>query len=356
MSLITYHINKSTGVGGVENLIRTLQTINKGKRVIEYYHGTCGNEVSEEMKDVEYVDLGNSIFPYNNKINNNLRKTKFYKMMNRVDVTGNNIIIFNPFDLLFFPEKTLKNNRVIIVQANRVESIFCTLRAKLALKFRSPYINLISVYTSLDKAKLLEYYPNFESKIEIIPRGCKIEPSLALSERNYNLVTIARVQEGQKNFNDMFKVLSMLPDKYTLDIWGDGDERELNELKVKISEHDRVNFKGYASDIKKTLEDYSLFIMTSHYEGFGQTLIEARSQGLPIVAFNTFEALEWVVEDKVSGRIIEPYNIESFKDSILEICEDYDTYNKYSKGALEKSKDTKQSRINKIWDRILNEG
>ncbi|WP_046223477.1 glycosyltransferase [Vibrio sp. ECSMB14106] len=358
MVVISYHINKSTGVGGIENFIRSIQNIavSKEYKTAEIYHGICGDEVSSDNSLVSYYKLRETMFSLDSKINNNLRKVELYSSIkNCLQGKESIVFLFNPFDLLFIPNSVLKRSKVIIVQANKVDSIFRTKRARLALFLKEKYIDLITVYTSNDQIALLRYYPNLSNKVRVIPRGCKLVTGQFVVKDCKKLVTIARIQETQKNFDSMLDIMKTLPEGYSLDIYGAGDIDEVETLKLKIKKHNNVSFKGFASDVKNVLHDYSVFLMTSHYEGFGQTLIEARSQGLPIVAFETFEALSWIVDNGISGEIVESYNNDEFKQAILKITNDDVVYQSYSEASLIKAQDTEMSRINDMWMGILNE-
>src|SRR5690606_32264812 len=133
------------------------------------------------------------------------------------------------------------------------------------------------------------------------------------------LVTITRISEQQKNLSGMIEVMDLMPKGYTLDIYGGGTSEEVRYLEEMIKErsNSNVRFCGVARDVESVLKEYSVFLMTSHYEGFGQTIIEARSQGLPVIAYNTFDAASWVIKNGETGFLIQPYDKYSFKKAIL---------------------------------------
>ena len=95
--------------------------------------------------------------------------------------------------------------------------------------------------------------------------------------------------------------------------------------------------------------------MTSRYEGFGNTLIEARSQGLPIIAYDTFEALKWIVEDGKNGYLIPFEDQKKFADSILKISNSEKIYSEMSRNALKMSESTEYEKIMKKWRELIND-
>jgi GalNAc-alpha-(1->4)-GalNAc-alpha-(1->3)-diNAcBac-PP-undecaprenol alpha-1,4-N-acetyl-D-galactosaminyltransferase len=72
-----------------------------------------------------------------------------------------------------------------------------------------------------------------------------------------------------------------------------------------------VKLLGYVDDLDELYNKASIFVMPSRYEGYPNALIEAMSAKLPCVVFDSFPAEE-IIEDKVSGFIIEDGDYESF--------------------------------------------
>jgi len=75
--------------------------------------------------------------------------------------------------------------------------------------------------------------------------------------------------------------------KTGLIIVGDGSEREALELKT--SDHGlwtNIVFEGWAEDLPSYYKMADLFLLTSNYEGYGLTLIEAAAAGCPILTTN----------------------------------------------------------------------
>jgi glycosyltransferase involved in cell wall biosynthesis len=151
----------------------------------------------------------------------------------------------------------------------------------------------------------------------------------------------------------MINVLDRLPEGYTLDIYGDGNFDEVTDLKEKLIAKSNVTYKGPTNDVAATLAGYSLFLMTSRYEGFGQTLIEARSQGLPLVVYNTFDALSWIVDDTQTGCIVPNGHTQTFTESVMKICENKERFIAMSNNALCKAVDTESKYVSELWENIL---
>src|SRR5690606_27135151 len=128
---------------------------------------------------------------------------------------------------------------------------------------------------------------------------------------------------------------------------------EVDALIRLVAGHPAIRFRGPVKEVDKVLRQYSVFIMTSHYEGFGQTLIEARSQGLPIVAFDTFDALSWIVRHGENGFRVTPGDHVDFALRIQTLTADCGQYERFSRAALTLARDTESAVIDRLWQTLL---
>ena len=58
---------------------------------------------------------------------------------------------------------------------------------------------------------------------------------------------------------------------------------------------------GRTSKIQEKLDEVGIFVMTSDYEGYAITNIEAMRKGFPIILRNTFDAAQDIVIDNKNG-------------------------------------------------------
>lgn len=350
--IITINSFKSSCPGGVESLIRNFHGLANSRdwAFLEFYKWESSKEIHKIDPEIKFLKYATG----KGLIGKVLTRFSLYKSLSKVKPKNNVIFLFHMSDLLSIPISVLKNNKIIVVQTNRFD-IFFTLLGKASILLYSSYINTFTVYTTKDESKLISMYPNMKGKIKVIPRGCRIEKSENTSQLNTNLVTITRLDEKQKNISEMINIINSLPKSYTLDIYGEGDEKELSLVKELANKSTKVNFCGPAKDIEQVLKKYSIFLMTSNYEGFGQTLIEARSQGLPIVLYNTFDAASYIVKESLNGFLVPKGDKKLFCEKVLEITASAKVYNSFSVNALNLASETDKHLVNDKWDAVLNE-
>src|SRR5262249_49929759 len=91
-----------------------------------------------------------------------------------------------------------------------------------------------------------------------------------------------------------------------LTIAGYGPERSTLEAEVaKLGLASRTQFLGWKQDINSIFQNWDIFVMPSLEEGFGMAVIEAMSQGLPVIA-TSVGGLPEIVEDSRTGYLVPP--------------------------------------------------
>src|SRR5262249_54346482 len=78
---------------------------------------------------------------------------------------------------------------------------------------------------------------------------------------------------------------------------------------------------GSRDDVPELLREFDVFALGSAREGSSNTVLEAMASGLPIITSATRGNLQ-LVEDKVSGRLVEPKNSVALADALLAYTRD----------------------------------
>ncbi|PKG98778.1 glycosyltransferase [Paraglaciecola sp. MB-3u-78] len=349
LTVLSYHPNRCNGFGGIENLVRSIK-LSVEQSNIEIY------ELYNREPPVEEIEIACSEFDIQKKL---FFESGFLAVLNKAFVFYQQairsqydvVITYHPANLLFFL-LTKHKPKIILVQSNSVEKLFQGRILKALSQKILNRVDALTLYTSFDKQALCRRFQVDDNKISIIPRACKLPTTAPRESKNYKLVTICRIVENQKNFTAMIQIMAKIPEM-TLDIYGTGSVEEVKSLKNKISKSANIRFFGKTNDVAKTLSEYSIFIMTSYYEGYGQSLIEARSQGLPIVLFNTFDAAQSVVIDGKNGFLIAPFDQQLFIDGIRKILTIDSVYQHMSFESISLSATSDTLSIQNKWLRLF---
>lgn len=288
----------------------------------------------------------------NKKVNilKKIYRSIFKYKVKRIVGKNNTIIVLGFQRLIHLNLETLKNNKVILSQSNSPEKSFEALLKTDYEKFK--VLKKIVVYTKNDlleiKKKLLKMNVEIDdSKFEVIPNPSKIRRE-KLSKYGRKIVFLARLYDEQKNLKVLIEVMKKLPE-FDLYVYGEGPDKEM------LKDIKNIKLMGKTSNVKEAYTEKAIFLMTSHYEGFGNTNVEAMSCGLPVIAFNTYPAISSIVDNNKNGFILEANNIQDFIEKIKFLLLDEIKYEKFSLAALEKSKIYQEKIVKEKWLRILKE-
>jgi len=132
-----------------------------------------------------------------------------------------------------------------------------------------------------------------------------------------------------KNLEVIIKAIGILKRNYPtikLVIVGDGPHRKsLEELVNKLGLKYNVEFLGYVSHNKKMeiIAGSNALLFPSLCEGFGLVILEAFSQGKPVLVSN-LRPMSDIVTNGKNGFVLDPHNETIWADYIVKLIEDVD--------------------------------
>lgn len=143
--------------------------------------------------------------------------------------------------------------------------------------------------------------------ISVIPNPSTFTCDNVSELTNKNIISIGRLCPS-KNYRSLITafcdVVNEYPD-WSLHIYGDGEEKqELNNLILNLRLEKNVFLEGHTLNIEKELTKASIFASTSLSEGFGLTLIEAMTCGLPVISYACPCGPKDIISDGVDGYLI----------------------------------------------------
>lgn len=157
----------------------------------------------------------------------------------------------------------------------------------------------------------------------------------------YNFITIGRLIESknQKLLIDVIEILNKKNINSTLTIIGDGILRdELNNYILQKKLEQKVKLLGYIKNPETFLKEADLFLFASKYEAFGNVLLEAMREGLPIISFKSEGGPTEILNNGTYGVVINEFSANQMAEEIIDILNDVNKYTKYSKLSLERVK------------------
>jgi glycosyltransferase involved in cell wall biosynthesis len=101
----------------------------------------------------------------------------------------------------------------------------------------------------------------------------------------------------------------------------DDYKHRLLQARRRLGLEDTVVFTGVREDVPAVMQAADVFVMASLWEGFGLVFLEAMAAAKPVVATRV-SAVPEVVDDGVTGLLVEPQNPKALADAMLSLLSD----------------------------------
>ncbi len=101
------------------------------------------------------------------------------------------------------------------------------------------------------------------------------------------------------------------------------------------------------------MEQSSIYVLSSRYEGFPLVLIEAMAKGMAVVAFDCPTGPADIVDDHRNGLLVPAKDVEGLTAAMMEMVEDEELRRRCAAAALETARDYTMAAIGPKWDEML---
>lgn len=144
--------------------------------------------------------------------------------------------------------------------------------------------------------------------------------------------------------------------KWTLEIAGKETPKSLAYLKNLCKQYgveNSVKFLGFREDIDKLMQQASIFVLSSRYEGFGLVLIEAMSQGCACIAADYKGRQKEIFGSVDCGIAVEPESAEALKKPLEELIINKAERMQLQQNAVRRSTSFSLDHIAQRWEELL---
>lgn len=198
--------------------------------------------------------------------------------------------------------KTSVSNMIRLWMANRV----------------IPRAEGVRVVSETVKDSIYKHYKNIKAKVEILPVFVDIEKIVNFvptkdirkdfPQYKFTVFMASRLSK-EKRFDTALFAFKKVLEKYPqagLVIAGSGPEKKnIERLAQKLGIEKNVSLIGWQDDLISYFKTCNVFLLTSEYEGYGMTLIEAGASGTMIVTTRVGLAKTDLFVDEVNCHICE---------------------------------------------------
>ncbi len=174
------------------------------------------------------------------------------------------------------------------------------------------------------------------------------------------IVSAGRIapQKGFGNLIDAFAIVAETTDVRLMILGGrelDGErERLLAQIKM-LNLGDRVLLAGEKPNPYPFMKAADVYVSSSLYEGFSNSLLEALALGVPVVSTDHKFGANEIIEDGKSGILVPVSDPRAMAEAILQVLEDGKLRQTLSKNALERARRFSVERNIKEYEKLFRE-
>lgn len=216
----------------------------------------------------------------------------------------------------------------------------------------------------LSKSYFKDFVHNYKlrdgNKLYAIPNPLSFDNSIEkdkIAKKKKQVVIISRMWDFEKNISGALRIWRKVEElgcgEWNLVLGGYGqDEKKLLKYASELGLQ-KFQFLGKVSNAQERFAESSIFMLTSNIEGFGMTLTEAMQEGCVPLAFNTYSAVNDIIDNGVNGFVIAKGNEEEYANKIKFLIDNENIRIKMSHEALKSSSKFQGKNIAKQWVNLL---
>ena len=196
------------------------------------------------------------------------------------------------------------------------------------------------------------------SRICIIPNIITLIPNTQSMCNKKQVISVGRLtySKGFDQLIDIWKIVNRKHPNWKLNIYGSGEE-DIN-LKNMIQQYKLENIVTIhppTPDIYSKMQESSIFILSSMYEGFGLVLIEAMINGVPCISFDCPYGPSNIIDNGNDGFLTPNGNIQAMADKICYLIENENVRKEMGERARYSAMRYAPENIMPLWEKLFNE-
>lgn len=373
-----YIISRQLNHGGIEKIVCNLSNLfidmNHDVEILcAYYTGDPVYYLNDKVKVTYLIDHP----PKNTSLKKSLRKLNFIKfandfytryaeyylhkevVINSIKDIESSIIISTRNEYNKLINKHSKRGNKLIAQLHCDHTQFKGYSKDIKYKYNNmDYLLLLNKELKNEVESML-IGCNQKVKCLAVPNFIQNKKTIEGIERKKQIISVGRLSP-EKGFDRLlliWKKFIVNNEDYILKIVGDGHEKEkLIRLAQTLNISNSVVFTGYLNNNEtvKEIQKSKIYVMTSVNEAFGIVLLEAVTQGIPIVAYDVRVGPRSIIKDGYNGFLVKENDVETFIERLNCLLEEDDIYYNMSKNAITSSKLYSEEHLKARWFDILN--
>lgn len=172
------------------------------------------------------------------------------------------------------------------------------------------------------------------------------------------LLAVGRLDEG-KQFSLLIKVFAKLAPQHSewnLVILGEGPLRNsLTQQVIQAGLEKRIYLAGIVGNVADWYNAGDLYVMSSRFEGFGNTLAEALAHGLPAVSFDCDTGPRDIIRHEIDGLLVPNGDEIALQQALSRLMAHEPLRRQFAAKAVEARERFSMEKIAGMWERLFEE-
>lgn len=189
-------------------------------------------------------------------------------------------------------------------------------------------------------------------------------------DEQHIILGVGRLIE-QKGFSDLIKAFAKIQTSGTLSlshgeashskgrpcklvILGEGVLRdELESLVASFNLQEHVYMPGFVDNPWAYMRDTDLFVLSSHWEGLGNVIIEAMACGTPVIATDCDFGPGEIIQHGENGMLVPVHDIERLAEAMSNLLDDPAESGRLAQASRCRARDFESSKIFREYERVF---
>ena len=186
----------------------------------------------------------------------------------------------------------------------------------------------------------------------------RLDPTAVGVPGQQRLLAVGRL-DPQKGFDLLIAAFATLAGRYPhweLVILGEGSLRSALQAQIDAADlRQQVFLPGRAGNIGQWYASADLYVMSSRFEGFPNTLAEAQAYGLPAVSFDCDTGPRDIIRHDVDGLLVPAGDVAGLTAALDRMMGDAALRRQFSARAIEVRERFSMERIAGLWEALFAE-
>lgn len=192
-------------------------------------------------------------------------------------------------------------------------------------------------------------------RVEVIPNFSTMHVSQYSDYKSKRIIAVGRLspEKGYERLLEIWGLIWHVYPDWSLDIFGEGKLRDKLNTTIRKKGLKNIYIHNATPNISQEYAKSSIYVMTSHLEGFGLALLEALKHGIPCIAFDCPFGPSNLIKENQCGYLIEDGNIPRFVEKLSSLMRNENTRKSFSSEAIERAKVYSVESVMNCWKQLF---